>query len=272
MLTLDLALITYGPEGMHRVEAMNLPSIAGVRYIVSWQRGGDAVVPQSLLDRGDITIVRTDSRGAAVNRNNAIEQCTADIILFADDDLIYTPQQIQSVIDTFQNNPDVDLATFEATHPCGPVYPKTSCRLGDPLPKGYWISAYQIAYRRKSCGDMRCHPEFGAGAPRFVGADDELFLLSAIRRGYDCRFFPINICTHPDLSTGTTATLSEGNLRAIGCYIALAYPMTAPLRLILKAWRAKKSGQSSMLRAMRHMATGAAAAPAILRNGHRYLW
>lgn len=271
MLTLDLALITCGKDGMKHIEAMQLPTIDNVRYVISWQNHDDAAVPDSLI-RPDITVTLTQSRGAAANRNNAIDHCTADIILFSDDDLKYTARQIESVIATFEQHPEVDLATFEATHPCGPQYPKSIRRLGDPLPHGYWISAYQIAYRRKAIGDLRCHPDFGAGSPRFTGADDELFLLSAIRRGYNCTFFPINICTHPELSTGTTKRLSPGNLRAIGCYIAIAYPWTACLRIPLKAFRTTRSRQTNPVNALRFMIAGALSAPKILHGDRRYLW
>lgn len=271
MLTLDLALITYGIDGINRVVAQNLPSVDGVHYVVSWQRSGDMPIPDSLL-RDDITIARTDSRGAAVNRNNAIDHCTADIILFADDDIIYTAEQLRQVIGTFENNPALDLACFMATHPSGPQYPASECPLGDPLPKGYWVSAYQIAYRRERLGDLRCHPDFGAGAQRFVGADDELFLLAAIRRGFNCRFIPVNICIHPDLSTGTTATLSPGNLRAAGCYITLAYHRSFAPRLFLKAWRISRKHQSGFFRAIRYLTAGSIAAPSILHRGRKYLW
>ncbi len=271
MLTLDLALITYGTDGIERVASMHLPHLDGVRYILSWQHDGGALLPEP-LHRPDILVYRTDTRGAAVNRNNAIDHCTADIILFADDDIIYTADQLAKVIETFAQNPDLDLACFKATHPSGPVYPAEECSLGDPLPRGYWVSAYQIAYRRTRLGDLRCHPDFGAGAKRFIGADDELFLLAAIRRGFNCRFIPINICTHPDLSTGTTESLSPGNMRATGCYITLAYPYTFAPRLVLKAWRIRRSRQSGFFRAVRYLISGAAAAPGILRSGHRYLW
>lgn len=271
MLTLDLALITYGPDGMKHVEAMNLPEIEGVRYVVSWQKSGGSAVP-TLLERSDMLILRTNTSGAAVNRNNAIDNCTADIILFADDDLIYTDEQIRKVIDTFEKHPEVGLATFEATHPSGPRYPSEPTRLGEPLPKGYWVSAYQIAYRREAVGNLRCHPEFGAGASRFTGADDELFLLSAIRRGLNCMFFPINICTHPDLSTGTTERLSPGNLRAMGCYTRIANRRSWIFRLLLKAWRVKRIRQAGFFFALRHLLDGASGAPAVLRSDSRYLW
>ena len=62
MLTLDLALITFGPDGIRRVGAMNLPRIDGVHYVVSWQCGGDAAVPASLI-RPDISVCRTQKPG-----------------------------------------------------------------------------------------------------------------------------------------------------------------------------------------------------------------
>lgn len=271
MLTVDLALITYGADGIKRVGAMNLPVIEGVRYIVSWQQSSGAEIPEGLC-RPDVEIFRTDTRGAAINRNNAIDRCTADIILFSDDDLVYTPSQIESVRKVFEEHPEVDLATFSATHPGAPKYPLKECRLSEPLPKGYWVSAYQIAYRRIAVGDLRCHPEFGAGAPKFAGADDELFLLAAIRRGLVCKFFPINICTHPDLSTGTTERLSPGNMRATGCYMRIANPRTFFLRLPLKALRIARAGQSGLFVALSHLIAGAAAAPTILRSPRKYLW
>ena len=271
MLTLDLALITYGIDGIRRVASMNLPEFEGVRYVVSWQAADEKNFPQS-LNRDDITVVKTDTHGAAINRNNAMSHCTADIVLFADDDIIYTADGLRQVIDVFNTHPDIDLVTFEATHPCKPKYPKSICRLEDPLPRGYWVSAYQIAFRRKAIGDLLCHPEFGAGAAKFTGADDELFLLSAIRRRLKCFFFPINICTHPDLSTGTTTNLSRGNLRAIGCYITIAYPRSFLLRLPLKAWRIYKKRQAGLFHALRYIIAGAVEAPRIMKSDRRYLW
>lgn len=270
-MTLDLALITYGSDGIDRVADMNLPHVDNVRYVLSWQQDKGQPLPES-LKRNDLSVFRTDSVGAAVNRNNAIDHCTADVILFSDDDIIYTADQLLQVLEPFKNNPDLDLACFMATHPSGPTYPPSECQLTDPLPRGFWISAYQIAYRRERIADLRCHPEFGAGSKLLTGADDELFLLSAIRRGFHCRFIPINICTHPTLSTGTTTHLTPGNLRAVGCYITLAYPHSFIPRLLLKAWRVYRANQSGLFRAMRHIVSGAKEAPRILKGDRRYLW
>lgn len=271
MLTLDLALITYGADGIGRVAAMNLPRVDGVRYVVSWQQHGDTPVPQTLV-RDDVAIHRLDIKGQSHNRNNAVNHCSGDIILMSDDDLIYTAEGLKAVISTYEQNPDIDVATFRSAYPYHKPFPSAECILSDPLPKNYSVATFEISCRRRSIGDLRFHPLFGLNSPAMHGAEDEFFLLSAIRRGLDCRFFPITICKHPTLTTGVKHRLTDCNLRAIGCYIALAYRRTWPARILLKALRTKRSRQAGLFRALRYLAAGALYAPTILKGDRRYLW
>lgn len=271
MLTLDLALITHRPEGIARIAAMNLPIIDGVRYIVSWQQHEDAPVP-AVLQRDDIEIYRFDHPGLSRNRNNAIDHCSADIILLSDDDITYHEDGLHQVMRTFAENPGLDLASFKARMHDGPDYPAISCPLTRKMPKGFWIASINIAFRLKSVGNLRFHPELGLGSKCLHGGEDELFILSAIRRKLDCRYFPVEICSHPHESTGTKKNLTPANLRAMGCYIAIAQPATAALRLPLKAYRLHHSGRSGFVNALFHLISGAAHAPKILRGDRRYLW
>ena len=258
-LTLDLALVTYRPEGIERVARQNLPVMPGVRYIVSWQDHRNAPVPKSLACRDDIEIHRFDKLGQSLNRNNAMAHCTADIVLHADDDVIYKPEWLGHVIDAFSENPDVDVATFRTDHDPGCIYPEESVRLGLPLPKGYYAVTFGIAYRRAAHGIPLCDPQLGLGSPRMHGGEDEIFLLSCIKRGLNCRFFPVKICSHPHLSTGTKSSLSDCNLRALGCVIALYYPMTWPLRAPLKAWRVARKKQAGFFGALLYITQGVVA-------------
>ena len=86
MLELDIAICTYGADGPSRVAMMLLPPEEGVRYVVSWQEHGDAVLPEILKDRKDVAVFRLDKKGLSNNRNNAIANCTGDIVLISDDD------------------------------------------------------------------------------------------------------------------------------------------------------------------------------------------
>lgn len=113
MTTLDILICTLN-EGINKVASVLLPQQEGVRYVVSWQQDGyQCDIPLALL-RSDVTVVTLPGRGLSRNRNNAIAHSTADICLIADDDVAYTPDAFRAVIDTFEGNPHLDVATFRS--------------------------------------------------------------------------------------------------------------------------------------------------------------
>lgn len=242
-LRMDVAIATWQPEGIRHVEAMNLPKVPGVRYVVSWQLPGPhRVIPDSLACRDDISICFTDNPGLGANRVNACANCDADIILIADDDLIYTPSQLQAVIDTFDRNPDVDLATFQFIG-SPKKYPEKECDLTLPFPKGYYVTTFEMACRLQVIRKVNFDSRFGLGAPLLQSGEDTKFLYDAIKAGFHCRFFPITICTHDHPSTGDKP-MSKGVAMAEGKLIRLQYPGSWIFRIPLKAWRNKKKGGS----------------------------
>lgn len=51
-------------------------------------------------------------RGVGLNRNNALMRATADICLFADDDMVYCNDYVHIVRSAFENHPDADVIAF----------------------------------------------------------------------------------------------------------------------------------------------------------------
>lgn len=246
-------MVTWKPEGIRRVENMNLPRVPGVRYVVSWQLAGpDPLIPDSLRNRDDVSVCFTDEPGVGANRANACRNCQADIILNSDDDLIYTPEQLQAVIDTFNANPDVDLASFRYTG-SPKNYPAQECDLHLPLPKGFYATTFEMAFRRRSLNLIQFDPRFGA--PLFISGEDEKFLFDAIKAGLHCRFFPVTICAHLHSTTGERP-MPPGVALACGKLIRIQFPVSWVLRIPLKAWRNKKKG-GSFLPTLRHLYRGA---------------
>ena len=226
---------------------MLLPPAEGVRYVVSWQRHEGLEPPGSLL-RDDVLLLRLDGVGLSRNRNNAIRHASADIILFADDDIEYLPDVISRVRSAFAMNPAADIILFKAIYPHAKLYPEASCPLRLPLPKGYYVSSIEIACRRQSLGDLRFCESLGLGAPVLTAGEDEYFIYSALRRGLQCRFENDTICRHPAPTTGSGGAITDGALRASGCLISIFYPHTAFLRLPLKAWRISRKIPGSAAR------------------------
>lgn len=270
--SLDLAVVTHRPEGIQRVAKMLLPPIEGVNYIISWQAHFDAPIPEELY-RPDVFVYRFDgAKGISANRNNALKHCRGDVILFADDDLIYYKTGLENLRRVFLQNPTLDFATFRSDHGDSTRFPFEETRLKGKLPKSYSVTSFEIAFRRVSCGDLRCCPELGLGSPLLHGGEDEIFLQTAIRRGLDCRFFSITVCAHPHDSTGTKSQFTKGNLLASGCVIAMTYPLSAFLRVPLKAWRVWRRGQATMSDAFCYICRGAMMARGVLKRNRAYLW
>ncbi len=252
---LDVAIATWKPEGILRVEAMNLPKVPGVRYVISWQLAGDnPIIPESLANREDVFVCFTNELGLGANRINASANCDAEIILIADDDLEYTAEQLQTVINTFNSNPSIDFAAFQFKG-SPKKYPNIACDLSYPLPKGYYITTFEMACRSIVFKKVNFDRRFGLGAPVLQSGEDTKFLYDVIQSGFHCRFFPITICTHDHPSTGDKP-MTKGVAMAEGKLIQLQFPYSWILRIPLKAWRNTEKG-GKFLPTLYHLFRGA---------------
>ncbi|MDO4336205.1 MAG: glycosyltransferase [Bacteroidales bacterium] len=256
--TLDVAVAAYGAEGIAGVERMLLPPAEGVRYVVSWQSHEGTDTPAALL-RGDVLLLRLDGVGLSRNRNNALRRCDADIVLFADDDLEYFPESFTRVREAFASRPDADVILFRFAGNSRKRYPEEPCPVGLPFPKGYWVSSIETAVRRESVGYLSFDEEMGLGAPFFTAGEDEMFVISAIKRGLRCWFENVEICRHDGESTGIRTDIADGTLRASGRIISIIYPRTVIPRILLKALRVSRRGKTAFPRALRLLLQGAAA-------------
>ena len=256
-MKLDVAIATWQPSGINRVEHMQLPVVPGVRYIVSWQEyGSNPVVPDSLATRPDVTVVLCEEPGVSRNRNNALRHSTADIVLMGDDDLTYYPHALLQIIDAFERDPEMDVATFRYDGEHSKPYPREKCSLNGRLPKNYWVSMIEIAVRRESLHGLELDPHFGPGAPVWQAAEDEKFLWDARHRGLRCRFIPLTIARHYGASTGLRVISSPGIAAGQGRIVRLEYPFSWPLRMLLKSFREWRKGGHPWF-CLRHMLRGA---------------
>lgn len=271
-MTVDISVITHGPEGIRRVEKVLLPPIQGVRYVVSWQDHQDAEIPQSLAQRADVAVFRNQVKSLSENRNHVLAHCNADLIIIADDDLTLLPEGISELCRLMEEHPEVDLATFRSDYGDMNRFPSQSMELRSRYPHGYNPCSIEIAFRGRVANQIRCCPEFGLNSPRLHGGEDEMLVYGAIKRGLRCRYFPVTVCRHPGESTGTKRHPTKGNIEASGAVIALQYPGTYWYRLPLKAWRLMRSGRSPFWKALRYLISGAIYGRKILPSNRDTLW
>ena len=273
MLSLDVSISTYKPEGIFRVEKMLAPLTPreGVRYIVSWQEHENTPVPVSLLQRKDTEIFRFEGRGLSNNRNNALDHCQGDIILIADDDLQYYPDFAEKIIEAFEQNPEMDFGTFQIEYSEKKIYPPNRQVIKIPFPKGYYGSTVEFGIRRNKIGDLRFWPGIGPGSDYLLTGEDEVFLISAIKRGLKVVSISSEIGKH--LSSTTGSRVSPGVLRGQGFIIRLLYPGSFPLRLILKAYRVSKNKNISFIDSLYNLSEGALYSMKVwTKTSRKYRW
>lgn len=58
------------------------------------------------------TYLNFAERGVGLNRNNALMRATGEICLFADDDMVYDDNYVETVVNAFSNLPDADVIIF----------------------------------------------------------------------------------------------------------------------------------------------------------------
>ena len=124
-------------------------------------------------------------RGVGLSRNTAMMRATGDILLFADDDIVYHEDYERMVLGAFDKNPkaDVILFNFESLNPDRPeVITKKTHRL-------HWYNclkygACRIAIRREAFlrKNLSFSLLFGGGARHSAG-EDNLFITNCIQAG-----------------------------------------------------------------------------------------
>lgn len=255
-MTLEVLIATYKLAGIKRVARMNLPKLPGVSYLVCWQLSDGAPVPQE-IQRDDIKVLFNDGIGISNNRNFGIEHSTADVLLFSDDDLEFNPDALIKILRTFENERELDIASFVCESIGSPHYPHERTILKTRLPKCYWVSSCEIAVRRSSLKNLRFNEHFGLGSGEFECGEEELFHLKARRQGLKCIFYPLTISLHNHHSTGTGTITDKAVIKGMGAVIAKSYPLTCFMRLPLKAVRMSRSKQASFLFSLKNLILGA---------------
>lgn len=187
-MNLQVLVATMQRKDFRLAEQMNLRCDA----IIANQADRDAVEEQ-VTPYGRVQMITTTTRGVGRNRNIALEAARGDLLLMADDDVIYREDMPEQVIQAFADNPRADMLVFslELTKE-GKVFDK---RTSPPKRLHFWnamrVGACRIAVRREALvkAGVTFHESFGGGCP-FSAGEDSLFVKTCLDRG-------LRIYAHP---------------------------------------------------------------------------
>lgn len=240
---LQVLIVAYGNKGIDSIAQLSHPVVKGVEYIVSWQYA-DADpndIPPALLEREDFHIYPSSTRGVAKNRNLVLEKATAPLLLSSDDDVSYTEQQLLGVIRAFDLRPDSDFISFRYHSPENPrEYPPHECALNRRLPKNFFTTGIEMAWRRDAILKHNIHFDelFGIGG-FFCAAEEDLFFNEVRKNKIPATFVPFDVCTHTSDSTCMRIGHTREFIRTKGAAVSIINPFTWPLRMITHALREK---------------------------------
>ncbi|MDE6340745.1 MAG: glycosyltransferase family 2 protein [Muribaculaceae bacterium] len=233
---LQVLICAYGPDGLERVKKSAHPQTDGVEYLVSWQT--EEYPPATVIyERNDLTIVTTGTKGLSVNRNTALSLASAPLILIGDDDADYSEDGLRNVMEGFKENPDADIIAFryESTS-SAKSYPSHSFSLSK-LPKGYYISSIEIAFRREAVqGKIWFNEHFGIGAT-FPSGEEDIFITDCLQRGLNGIYLPRTVTRHDGVTTTGKSLALASRARTKGAVFLRRHPHDWPLRMIVNAAR-----------------------------------
>lgn len=188
MDALQVLVATMHQQDLSLGEKMNLRCGA----VIANQAEEDSVAEQ-VTPFGVWKMITTPTRGVGLNRNIALHAAQGELLLFADDDVVYRDDMPQAVTAAFRENPKADGIIFsmdilrdgkitERRH-----LKHKRLRLWRALRYG----TYTIAIRREAVlrGNLSFHRCFGGGCIYSAG-EDSLFIKSCFDRG-------LRLYTHP---------------------------------------------------------------------------
>ena len=169
MLTLEILCATMHQSDFSKIKQMNVKT--DVVFATQCDRTAH---DEMTFDGHRAKMISTETRGVGKNRNIALEHATADICLFADDDVVYCDGYEKTVLDFYESHPDAEVVIFNflvsrnGSEPEN-IVNKTGRVRGRKLTWG----AYAISARRASLEwhNIKFHHDFGGGATYSCGED-----------------------------------------------------------------------------------------------------
>jgi len=189
-------------------------------------------IEQDLIRGSRLTVISTDTRGVGINRNIGLLYAKADVLMFADDDMIFEPGYGAGVLQAFADTPDADLIIFETDEISADRQDKRKIlsigrvRLYNFMRYG----TYRVSCKRSSVlkANLWFSLLYGGGA-RYSCGEDSLFLREALRKGLKIYKHPFRIAKVFHQESTWFQGYNDKFFYDKGVWTANAFPRIKPL-------------------------------------------
>lgn len=186
-MTLQLLVATVQKEPLELAKEMNIGSDA---IIVS--QGGENGYRELEYKGHFLRYFAMADKGVGLNRNTALLHATADIILFADEDIVYCDDYRDKVLAAFAEHPEADMLLFNVQASEGRETYHTS-----EYGRVHWYNSgryptYSFAVKRRLVHkhNITFSLLFGGGA-KYSNGEDSLFLRDCLKCGMKVYRIPV---------------------------------------------------------------------------------
>lgn len=218
------------------------PANNGIPMLIIHQAIPFRVYDYSKFNMVNVDLVISETKGVSVSRNIALENATADIVMVADDDLLFDCDGIQSVVNFFNECEYVDVVIAKLKAKNRSSFRDYSRYVNKKRINGrVEACSCELFFRVKSIRGVLFDTRFGVGS-KYPGFEENLFLHQLHKR--DCHFFFVNefIAIHNE-SFHTGLRRDKDYMIAYGAYMRLAFPWTFLFRLskfLISDWLLKR--------------------------------
>ena len=209
---------------------------------------------------GDLKMITTPTRGVGLNRNIALMAASADVLLFADDDVTYNDDVPERVIEAFEKLPKADVIVFGMDMvKDGTVFERRETKTKRlHVRNSMRFGTYRIAVRRSALVDKNItfHQRFGGGC-EFSSGEDTLFIKSCFDRGLKVYSYSYNLgrCCK-DTSTWFVGH-NEKYFYDKGVLLRNLFPKSTFLMVLYFGIRFKRETKLGVFKRLRLMYSGA---------------
>ena len=262
--SLEVLVAAMNQNDFSLVEKMNMKANAVIANQCSY-----VGLEERCTSENKFLMVSTNTRGVGKNRNIGLLFSTADILLFADQDVVYADNMSEIVCDAFDKNIDADVILFGFNFSKGGKVYKTRCPRSGKIPflKSLKYGTISIAVRRNSILQKKImFTELFGGGCLYSHGEDSDFIMRCFKSGlkvYGCR--QIIGCTAKDESTCFDG-YGEKYFFDTGALARNTFGVLSPLYILYMAIRTKRLADISLLGKLKLMIQGYNG----FRNGRAY--
>ncbi len=207
-------------------------------------------------------MISTQTKGVGINRNFGLQYATGDILLLADDDMVYKDNYVKIINEAFSKLPDADAIIFNIETIGNDMGRRTNNKIKKiKIINGLNYGAVRIAVKRSSIIRNRISFSscFGGGAI-YSSGEDTLFICDMIRSGFKIYTYPATIAAVDQTQSSWFTGYNEKYIHDKGVFFYAAFGKNAwfmCLQDLIRHPKICKDSGLSLVQAFSLMRTGA---------------